>query len=494
MKATFILILSLLLHDVANCQIKDSAQIAMANTLQSYNNLPDKSLSVLQKRYASMEGEITANSQKLLTGMQKSEAKLNSKMLHVDSSKAKQIFAGSQDKYQQLSHNLQSPVDPSIIHPFKEYLPGMDSISTAMKFLQQANSKMPGVLSPAKLQHVEALSTQLQSLESKMQQAKNIQDFAKQREQELSSQLSKYGLGKQLLSINKQNYYYQQQFAQYKAALSDKKAIETKALNTVEKLPAFQSFMKRNSYFAQLFGVPGGDAESSVAKAIPGLQTNMQVQGIIAQQTGNVAGAGSSVSPQQLMQQGTSAEGLFSQMKAKISSMGGNSNDMEMPNFQPNNQKTKTFLNRIEYSFNIQSQKGTSWIPATSDIGVSTGYKLTDKATIGTGISYKMGWGTGFKHISLSSQGAGLRSYVDIKAKGSMWVTGGYEYNYFSSFAGISELKDNPQNWQKSALLGITKKYKAGKQNCNMQLLYDFLCNQQVPKGTAFKFRLGYSL
>jgi len=48
--------------------------------------------------------------------------------------------------------------------------------------------------------------------------------------------------------------------------------------------------------------------------------------------------------------------------------------------------------------------------------------------------------------------------------------------------------------WQKSALAGITKKYKMGKKEGNMQLLYDFLAGQQRPVAQPLKFRIGYGL
>ncbi|MDE3212050.1 MAG: hypothetical protein KGM98_02355, partial [Bacteroidota bacterium] len=97
-----------------------------------------------------------------------------------------------------------------------------------------------------------------------------------------------------------------------------------------------------------------------------------------------------------------------------------------------------------------------------------------------------------WNHVALSSQGVGLRSYVAIKAKGSIWITGGWEYNYFNAFVKLRELY-NINAWQKSALLGITKKYKIGKKEGNMQLLYDFLSRVEVPRGQAIKFRVGWS-
>ena len=168
-----------------------------------------------------------------------------------------------------------------------------------------------------------------------------------------------------------------------------------------------------------------------------------------------------------------------------------------MPEFKPNTQKTKSFLKRIEYGFNIQSQKTNSLLPTTSDIAITLGYKLSDKATAGTGASYKLGWGNGLNHISMSNQGIGLRTYADIKLKGSIWITGGYEQNWLPQLATALDsvnvhLSGWGKGWQASGLLSITKKYKIGKKTSNMQLLWDFLSYRQIPATPALKFRVGY--
>ena len=119
------------------------------------------------------------------------------------------------------------------------------------------------------------------------------------------------------------------------------------------------------------------------------------------------------------------------------------------------------------------------------------GYKLNDKSTIVIGAGYKLGWGKNISNIKLTSQGVSLRSYLDVKIKGSIWISGGYEENYQNEFTKIDQLKDM-NAWQRSGLMGLTKKYKVGKKNGNMQLLWDFLSYSQVPQTPSLKFRVGY--
>ena len=107
-------------------------------------------------------------------------------------------------------------------------------------------------------------------------------------------------------------------------------------------------------------------------------------------------------------------------------------------------------------------------------------------------MSYKVGWGKDIRHIAVTHQGMGLRSFADVKIKGGFWLSGGAELNYRSAFNDFTVL-DDFSPWQKSALLGVSKKYNIGKKKGNVQLLYDFLYKQQVPVTQPLVFRTGFT-
>lgn len=373
-----------------------------------------------------------------------------------------------------------------------EYIPGLDSLQTMLKFLSQPNSNISGI-SSTKLQQLQSVSNQVQELQGRLQQANEIQDFIRERESQLKSSLENKGLGKELLGINKQVYYYQEQLATYKELLHDRKKLEEKVFASVRNLLAFQNFWQKHSYLAQLFRIPDNSATTST-EPIPGLQTRAGMQTLLRERFGQAftapqaSGGGGSGFEQQLQQ----AQTKLSSLKDKLNQLGGGNSDRTMPQFKPNNQKTKYFFKRLEYGVNFQSQQGTSLLPAITDIAVTLGYKANDKQTLGIGASYKLGWGHGFNHIRLSSEGVGLRSYADMKLKGSIWAMGGFECNYFNHFNSLNEIK-NLDIWQKSALAGLEKKYKVGKRNGTLQVLYDFLASKQVLQGQALKFRVGYT-
>jgi hypothetical protein len=139
----------------------------------------------------------------------------------------------------------------------------------------------------------------------------------------------------------------------------------------------------------------------------------------------------------------------------------------------------------------LQIQKSNILLPTTANIGLKLGYKLSDKAVIGLGASYLMGMGNGINQIRLSNQGVGLQSYIDIRMKGSIWLSGGIEGNYLQGFSRIDQLR-MLNAWQQSALIGLTKKYKiSSKYQGNLQLLFDALYRQHVPASQPILFRTG---
>lgn len=472
------------------------SQVDSANAkLQSVQDISDKTISGLEKQYSGLTDKLNAQSAKLLSKMQSKESRLQQKVQNTDSAKSAAVFTDEvKNKYQSLKSTLSDTSGLLRQFPLKEYVPGLDSMQTSLTFLLR-NKNLP----TDKLQQIQELSTKLKGLEAELQKANDIQSFVRDREAQLKEQLLNMGFARQLTGINKQVFYYQAQLSEYKSILNDKEKLKEKLLQTVSSLPVFQKFWQKYSYLNMLFPMP---VDPDAPTALAGLQTRTSIQSVLAQRVNSAAAGG--MSPQQYFQQQLgNAQNQLTQLKNKLSGLngGGGSSDMTMPDFKPNEQKTKSFLERLEYGFNIQSEHGRYYLPTTSDFALTLGYKFSDSKRAGIGVSYKLGWGNGFRHISLSSQGIGLRSYIDIKSPvkskgiffGGLWISGGFELNYFNSFRSLQDLHENIDVWQKSALLGLSKKYKIGKKEGNMQILYDFLHNYETPPSQAIKFRLGYT-
>jgi hypothetical protein len=436
--------------------------------------LGQKDIRLITKRYEAITKKLNSYTAGTLEQLQKKEMRLQKQLQRKDSIAAKQLFLNAHEHYARLLQQMQQPaanLKPSL----GNYLPRLDSLQTAFHFLDKAGIPLHGLGQSM---------AQLTQLQARLQSAADIRQFIKERQQVLQTTLDKYGLGKALQRFRKQAYYYQEQVNEYKAMINDPQKLEQRAMGLVRELPAFKDFMSKNSQLAQLFAMPAGYGSE---QALQGLQTRAEVQQQLSQQ---LAGAGSS--PQQyLQQQVQQAQNELNQLKDRINNLGGNSSDMAMPDFKPNHQKTKTFWKRIEYGLSLQTQKNNVLLPTTTDMALTAGYKLNDKSIIGIGASYKLGWGKDIGNINLSSQGVGLRSYVDVKLKGSVWISGGYEYNYQQEFKKLEQLR-GLDAWQKSGLIGLSKKYKLGKKKGNLQLLWDFLSYNQIPRTQPLKFRVGY--
>src|SRR5882757_1031947 len=232
-----------------------------------------KTLSRLSERYENLSKSIQKRTDKALTTLQKQELGLQKTLAHKDSSKSQLLFTDAQKEYRSLQTRLQSPVSSDLTNPLKEYIPNVDSLSTALKFLRQKGIDLPA----DKLQQVQALSDRFRLLQGRMQQANEVQAFIQQREQQLKSQLSNYGggVGSQLLGMNKQVYYYQEQLAQYKETLKDPEKVQTAVMTAVGKMPGFQHFMAKNSFLSQLFPA---SPNYGTPKALTGLQTMSDVK------------------------------------------------------------------------------------------------------------------------------------------------------------------------------------------------------------------------
>ena len=130
-------------------------------------------------------------------------------------------------------------------------------------------------------------------------------------------------------------------------------------------------------------------------------------------------------------------------IKDKLKELGkSNTSDIDMPNYVPVIPKSKSLLSQLEFGANIQNVRSNGIFPSTSDIGLSIAYKISSKNYIGVGLAYKLGWGKDIQHIKISHQGIGFRSFVDLKFKGKLYITGGAELNYFHEITNYDLLKD----------------------------------------------------
>ncbi len=410
----------------------------------------------------------------------------------MDSTKAAKLYPNDPaQQYAALAQKVRQDSAKTFSSMGPEYLPHVDSLQGMLGFL----NKNPSLLNanPALQAKMQASLGQFGQLQAKLQQADVIKAYIASRKAQIQQYLSGYphlpsGVSSAFQGYNQQTFYYADQVRQYRAMLNDPQKMMQTALVLLNKLPAFTSFMKSNGFLAGLFGVPAG---YGTEQGLVGLQTRDQVLAMIKNQVGQ-GGSSAAASIQQSLQ---SAQQDISKLQNKLSSLGAGSGGMDMPNFPVNDQKKKTFLKRLELGVNFQTVQTTNFFPTTSDLGLSLGYRLGHGNTVGAGISYKIGWGNGFQHIAFSSQGLGLRSFIQIKVHSSWGLAGGFEYNYQQPFSSYQDIR-NFSAWSRSGLIGVTKTVSMKStvfKKTQVELLWDFLSYSQVPKTSPILFRVGYS-
>jgi hypothetical protein len=439
-------------------------------------SLPDKLFAGISSQTARLEQKLERQTQRYLQRLARQERRMRDKLWKKDSVAAKALFDDAAAKYAALQHD-------AITFP-KTYNGHIDSLQTAFSFLQK--QKDGGVSSKDALSKYAAVAANLQQLQGKFDQTEKIKQFLKERQQHLKQQLQQFGLVKEFRKFQQDIYYYRSQVDEYKRLLDDPSRLEAKLLDLVTRIPAFRDFFNKHSALAGMFRLPANDP----AMPIAGLQTRASVQQLLESRFGS--GPDVSRAMQQNMQ---SAQQQLQQLKDKVMNLGQNGADLDLPGFKPNTAKTKSFWQRIELGANMQSTRGNSYFPVTSDLALSAGYRLNNRSVVGLGASYKLGWGQGIRQIKLTNEGAGLRSFIDWQMKGSIYLSGGFEYNYQQPFDDVRQLY-SADNWHRSGLIGVSKIVAVQSKflkKTKLQLLWDFLSYEQVPRSQPLKFRVGYS-
>ncbi|MBL7730889.1 MAG: hypothetical protein JNM88_06895, partial [Chitinophagaceae bacterium] len=390
--------------------------------------LPEKYLTTISSKAELYYSRLTDKTEKILEKLARWEGKIKSILEKTSPETAQRLFGNGQLTFAALLEKYKQGKAAADEYRGK-YDAYRDKVTTSLKYLDDkygkynkyigyASNKYIGYVSNKYIGYVSNTGDTVQGLRfdhdsskqssvsklslareqtvrlnEQVRQTEAVEQFIKERKKELMEQAVKYlSNNKYIKKISKESYYYVQTLANYKELFSDPKKAEELALKLLQKLPGFDDFMRRNSMLASLFNLPQTPSQGGGLNSLAGLQTRAQVSGLIQQQ---LSGGGPNAM-QQFQQNMQAAQSQLNELKNKLIKSGGSSSDGNMAEgFKPNNQKSKTFLQRLEYSANVQSQKATAYFPVTSDLGLSVGYKLNDKSVIGVGASYKLGWGSG---------------------------------------------------------------------------------------------------
>jgi phage shock protein A len=463
------------------------------STIESLQQLPLQYINQLDNKIDKYSNRISSKTEKTLQRLAKWEQKIKKLLERTSPETAARLFNG-QTTFTTLLQKLQE--GKSIAENYQsKYDSYRDKLTTNLKYLQQQKDNIKGKL----IKPVTEASEKLTVLDNNVKNSEALAQFIKERKKLLLDNCIQYiGKSKYLKKISQENFYYIETLRNYKTLFSDSKKAEQTALTILNKIPAFAKFTQENSMLASLFGSPSSNGGGTVA-SLAGLQTRASVTALIQ----NQIAAGGPSAQQAIQQNIQQAQSELNKLKDKVLKAGGSS-DMDVWDDSsplgrrggaPNQQKTKTFLQRIEFGSNLQTTKSSGYLPGGLDIGISVGYKINNRSVIGLGGSYKMGINTR-QGLNFSHQALGIRSFLDWKLKKQFFITAGYEMNYNSQFKNIEQLKQY-NAWQPMALAGITKKVNVKTKwfkGTSLQLLYDFLYLKTVPvKQSPVVFRVGYN-
>ncbi|MCC6289879.1 MAG: hypothetical protein IT249_18535 [Chitinophagaceae bacterium] len=480
----------LILHMLIACAISYQGFAQDVNT-STIDQVPLEFSKSIIKRTERLDEDLDKKSAKALRKYQKYQSRILKKLSRVDSIAARNFSIISDQKYRELQNKLAVPTQ------LKRYIPSLDTISSSLKYLK---------LSPALGDNMENVSKAISSvkgLTERLKSGESIKEYLNEEKIYIKEQLERFGLAKELRKVNKNLYYFSEELIDIKETLSDQSKIERKVIYLLNQTKAFQQFIQKHGMLASILSSAGQGVDDFGSANIAGLQTRAGFNQLIQNQ---VAAGGPNAQNiiRENFQQG---QEQLQQLKNKLTEMGSRGSDDIMPDgFVPNNQRAKSFLKRLELNTNMQSQRASNYFPVATDLGLGLGYRISGAAIIGAGASYRVGWGQNIQHIRISHQGLGLRSYIDMKfptklfglknAKGTWWITGGYERNYRTEIKKIDELK-NYSAWQASGLIGVSKNISFSSKffkGTKLQFLWDFLSYKQIPRTSPIVFRVGYNI
>jgi hypothetical protein len=468
------------------CNVTAKSQLRKVDSsINSLQIIPAKYLNAIESKITLYNQRIYTKTEKTLSRLSVWEEKIHVLLFKVNPEAANRLFGNDNLTFKDLLLKLQQ--GEAITNRYTAQYDGYrDQLNTSIKYLQTQEQSLQAGIS----QSVDTIRQRLNKLNDEEERSAAIQSLIKERKKELISQSVQYiGQSKYLKNINKECWYYEETLRNYQQLFDDPQRIEQLAKNILQRIPAFQDFMQKNSMLASLFGM-SESVNSGVALA--GLQTRTSVDNLIQQ---SIASGGPNAM-QQVQESMQTAQAEIGKLKDKLLSPLSNTGNGDLPDFKPNLQKSKTFYQRLEYGSNFQVGRLSNLQTTTTDLGLSVGYKISEKSIFGVGVSYKLGMGS-FNRIRFSNEGGGFRSFLDWRLKRQFFLSGGMELNYLlQSQVNTSVGVINIGGWQKSALIGISKKISVKTKlfrQTQIQLLYNLLSQLYVPVSQPILFRVGYN-
>jgi hypothetical protein len=422
---------------------------------------------------------IEKTNRKYLKKYFRNENKLNRKLCKKDPDLADHLFSLSNDPLFYHQHDPNAIEVLNIRSAPKEYFPKLDSLKCSLSYLHQNKDSLKGV----DQKQLAESDDKTKELDRKFTSSDKMQQYFRQRKLALKESLSNHPeLKGSIKGMDKVNYYYHEQISEYKRLLTKSTRLDESAMNLLRGNPAFNQFIQKNGVLSMFSKIP-----STWGKTTSGLQTVSQTKEMVDKSISSLGNNPKDILSERMKPMTESMN------KLKSGSYGRITNAADVPSFKPNPYKSKRLIDRLEFGTNFQVNQSNKYFPATTDMALQVAYKFNSDFSAGVGASYILGMGNGWNHIQFTNQGLGLKSFVDRKITGIIYISGGYEKQTLPPNAIQKEKGDRSWHWQSRALLGLKCKSSfAGKVSPTMSLQYDFLYDTHVPFTSPFVYKIGW--
>jgi hypothetical protein len=438
----------------------------------------DEYATIISTKSLKITRKISKANDRMLRSYANQEVRLRNMLLKVDSFKTGEFLGVIAARQRQASSVIRNPAKTN-----SKYLSLIDSALGILNFSKKYANLTEG---NARLSKISEAIGNTEILQEQFNKSDMLLSHLKESSSLITDKLKELKLPVDIKRMTNSISKYNQHINEYVNLLNNRKKIEQKILHAAANTKLFKDFMSRNSILSSLFRMPDGEADQDT-KVPEGLQTRESVSAGINEKLGRL-----------VKHTSTSAQNEFEGGRSKLAeerskylfdmTLSGNSAGISSESTSSSKVPLKK---RFTFDLNFQTHRESV---ITTDLGLAVGYKLNQRSTLGIGAAYKLGLGKSIEHLSLSHQGVSVRSYIDWKVKNGISITGGYEMNLIDAIRKIDQLKDRSA-WQQSGLVGLTKTIVNGPgilKSTKLQILWDFLSYQQIPRAQPLVFRIGY--
>jgi hypothetical protein len=351
-------------------------------------------------------------------------------------------------------------------------------------------------------------------LKKELKRAETVREYIRERNVYLHKLGVEYPeLNALLPSIEKLDFYLGAQTKEYLSLFADRSRPEKLLFSALSKVTGFSDFANQlgaretiasaamqsggqtmseaMAQFEAAASANGLDPQSLLnpAQVIKGKTTDLKDQ--IKNGKGELANSGEELNDA-LNGGSATVDSLKTSMKKEV--------EEGKKEWKRNPLKSKRFVDRIVYNFNLQASPRTTLFPTAGIFSSQAAYQLTTKMNIGLGCSYVLSFHKptigleGNRTAMLQSGGYNLRSYFDWNFHRRIFFQTNYELNYRTPTRSVEFV--NPfqsPSLRPSVLAGLKLKTPTSKRTQKtVEILYDFMHDQNGQP--ALVVRMGMDL